>query len=570
MKKKYLFLSLISLFSLTSCELIDAFRDIFNDNTNDNSGTKPSDDGNKDPVDGGGDKEPPEETTKVGEFYGGMTVDENYGGYEFSKSTEVIHKPTSGIGTINIYSFNDFHGAVLETESEAGLKLTANFYKQKSQEKNTLILDQGDTWQGSLESNYQYGAIVQDVFNYAGVTLRTVGNHDFDWGLSHLQSTNNRKLEDDYIPVLAGNVYNYSDGHIGETQQSQYGREYATFILDNGVKVGVVGVIGESQITSICSQLVSTIGFTDHVAKIKEMSDYLRTEKDCDIIIASAHEGSVDMLDHDLAEISPVTNKRYTDLVLGGHKHYYQNYDENGVKFVQWASNGANNGLVTLKYNFKTNSLVDEDTEVNTYYPNYLRAYYSEIDPVINEMVDDYLAVTSPLAEEELSTHFTGSFDDNALARLMTEAIYDRVSQRVNIDFACCNYARDSFSGTTLTYGDLYRCFPFDNQIILMDVSSNYGRRQIGRNFGYRGDTSKDPTISGTYRCAIVDYVALHQDESRQYDKFSDASNGYTVFNDTDGDAPTYRDILYSYLKNNPEKAFDSSTYSSATEHFVG
>ena len=49
--------------------------------------------------------------------------------------------------------------------------------------------------------------------------------------------------------------------------------EAAQKALDNGLKVGVVGVIGSSQITSICSQLVQDVCFTDHIAKAKEEKD---------------------------------------------------------------------------------------------------------------------------------------------------------------------------------------------------------------------------------------------------------------------------------------------------------
>lgn len=509
-------------------------------------------------------------------FYGGLVDDGDFVGYEFSKSKTEIEKPSSGLGDINIFAFNDFHGAVLPNEGtdygeEAGLKLIANFYKNKSAEQNTLILDQGDTWQGSFESNYQHGAIVQDVFNYAGVSLRTVGNHDFDWGLNHLKSTNNREIDGQYIPCLGANVYDYSGGVAGTTQQSDYGKEYATFVLDNGIKVGVVGVIGSDQITSICSQLVDTICFTDHIAKIKELSDYLRVEKECDVVIASVHEGSTNLLNLGLTDVSPVSNHRYIDLALGGHKHYKNEETENGVKFVQWTANGAVTGSVSLKYNFATGQLVDSNTSVNPYYPNYYKAYYSNIDPTIDSMVDDYIESIETVGDEVLSTHFSGSFTTSGLARLMTEAIYSRVSQTVNnLDFACCNYARDSFEGENFTYRDLYRCFPFDNQIILLDVYKSYSCSQIRWNFGYRGDTSVNPSYGGTYKCAVIDYVATHQNANRQYDKFEEAGESYTVFNDTLGDAPTYRDILYAYLKANASKTFSASYYESQGEHYVG
>ena len=507
--------------------------------------------------------------TKNGEFYGGLVEGGEYTGYEFSKSTEEITKPSTGVGEIKVYAFNDYHGSVIKQGNEAGLKQFGTYFKEKSQEDNSLIFDQGDTWQGSFESNYEYGAIIQDVFTYAGVTARTVGNHDFDWGLSHLESTINRKVDGNYMPCLAANVYDYSNGTNGSVQQSQYGKEYCTYVLDNGIKIGLVGVIGESQITSICSQLVSSICFTNYVDKVKEISDFLRTEKDCDVIIASTHEGSGDAQTDGLTEVSSVSGKRYVDLVLGGHQHTTQEYTVNGVKYVQWSSNSQNTGKVTLKYDFATGELVDEDTTINTYNYNWLNTYYSTIDPVIEEMVDTYLSGIESVADEVLSTNFSGNFTPTCLARLITEAIYDRVSQtHPEIQFAISNYAREGFTGTTFTYRDLYKSFPFDNQIILMDVSSFSGTYSILHNYSYREDTTLDVSSGTNYKCAIIDYVALHQNSSRNFDYFPDAANGYTVFNDASGDPPTYREILYSYLKANSTKSFDAGNYDTSNPHF--
>ena len=523
---------------------------------------------------GGGEKIDYEEGTKidfkqVGEFYGGVVQNEKYIGYEFSKSQEKINKPTSGLGEINVYAFNDFHGAVVESYSEAGLKAIGTFYKEKSQQENTIILDQGDTWQGSFESNYQYGAIVQDVFNYAGVTLRIVGNHDFDWGLNHLESTNNRKIGDDYIPVLASNVYDYSNGKNGNIQQNQYGKEYAIFTLDNGIRVGVVGVIGEDQITSICSTMVSTVCFTDHVKKAKEMSDYLRTKKACDVIVVSAHESAEDMQNVGLGNVSSVSNKRYADLILGGHSHYEQRYTTGGAKCVQWDSNGETTGLVNLKYDFANNCVLDDQTKVNTYNAEYYRTYYSTTESTIAQMVDDYLATTEPIASEVLNTNFSGSFNNNRMAYLMTEAIFDAVkSAGYTVDFAVTNYARTGFYGDTFTYSDLYKCFPFDNQIILMDIESQTSINSLSRNMTYREDTTITATSAGHHKIAVVDYIGLHQNGDRQYDYFPDAYN-VSVFNPENAEnPPIYRDILKNYLKNNPTKNFNSSDYTTSNPHF--
>ena len=94
MKKKYLFLSLVSLFSLSSCAFIDTIKDIFNGGDNNTPGDSSTDK----------EHEPPKEKTKIGEFYGGLSGDSRFYGYEFSKSTEAIKKPKTGTGTIQIAS----------------------------------------------------------------------------------------------------------------------------------------------------------------------------------------------------------------------------------------------------------------------------------------------------------------------------------------------------------------------------------------------------------------------------------------------------------------------------------
>ena len=553
MRKRFLLLTSLSLFLLSGCDFLDRIFGIKKDDSSQKDEQK--------------DEEEKQTPTKAGEFYGGLVNEGEYVGYEFSKSETELSKPTTGVGEINIYAINDFHGAVLQNGNEAGIKTVGSFLKEKSKQENTLILDQGDTWQGSFESNYKYGAIVQDVFNYTGVSLRTVGNHDFDWGLNHLEETNNRQIGDDYIPCLAANVFDYKDGQNGTVQQSQYGKEYATFTLDNGVKVGVVGVIGESQITSICSQLVDTVCFTNHVRKIKEISDYLRTKKNCDIVIASAHESSGDLEALGLTSVSPVSHKRYTDLILGGHSHSKQESTENGVKLVQWHSNGRSTGSISLKYSFDTNSVVDNDTKVLTYYESDMADACEKVDPTIEKMVDDYLAEIQPVADEVLSDKFSGYFDDVSLAYLMSESIYYSVkSMGINVDFAVCNYARSSFEGTSFTYSDLYKCFPFDNQIILMDVSSSTSVSSINRNESYREDTSLVPTVGTTYKIAVIDYLAFHQNENREFNYFPDASN-VSVLSDASGEPLIYRNILKDYFKNNPTKSFNAGDYNTNNPH---
>ena len=167
-------------------------------------------------------------------------------------------KPTTGGElTIDIYATNDIHGQVEGEGSSIDLLTFGTFMKNMGKKDNTLLLDQGDTWQGSIYSNYNHGALINDVMCEARYSARTVGNHDFDWGVDYITANTKREYNGYTIPVLAANVYDYDfdSKTVGTTQQSDIGQKSVTYTLKNGLKVGIVGTIGQDQITSISSML---------------------------------------------------------------------------------------------------------------------------------------------------------------------------------------------------------------------------------------------------------------------------------------------------------------------------
>lgn len=560
MKKNFLFLLAIAGLTLSSCDLHWPTEE---SETNEIGGDH-NDDG------GGSDEE--QDLPKNGHFYGGLVEGAKYNGYEFSKSKKAIKKPTSGTGKINIFGINDFHGAIVESDNNIGLTKIGTIIKEESAKENTLFFDQGDTWQGSFESNIQYGSIIQDVYNYSGMTLRTVGNHDFDWGIDRLISTANKKYQDDYTPTLAANVYDYNfvEHKTGTTQQRNIGKDYATYILDNGIKVGVVGVIGQNQISSICTQLVENICFTDHISKIKEMSDFLKKDKACDVVVASVHGGYSECIEQGLTDTSPVSGKRYVDLVLNGHTHSERTWNENGVLFTQWDANGESIGKVELKYDFRTNQvLTSHITDVTSYNTGNVGSTYLTNDERIEEMVSTYLDSVKVTGEQVISSNMRGTFrSDEQLPNLMCEAIYNVACDKgYNVDYAVCNYARANFENSpTLTYSDLYKSFPFDNQIIIMEVSGIDAIRSITYNFKYHVAGMSTLNPNSICKIACIDYVAVHTDENRYYDNFPGATKLGIL--EKGNEAYTYRELLKDYMLENSDKMFDSSDYSSMGENF--
>ena len=77
----------------------------------------------------------------------------------------------SGKQIVEIYATNDFHGQIEEQSGRSSLTQLMSYLKAKSDNPNTLLLDQGDTWQGSIYSNSNRGKMMTDVMNYVRYIL---------------------------------------------------------------------------------------------------------------------------------------------------------------------------------------------------------------------------------------------------------------------------------------------------------------------------------------------------------------------------------------------------------------
>src|SRR5687768_348374 len=89
--------------------------------------------------------------------------------------------------TISIVGTNDLHGGVLPVDGRGGLALLGGYVDNLRAARArdggaVLLIDAGDMWQGTLESNTFEGASVVAAYNALGYTAAAIGNHEFDFG----------------------------------------------------------------------------------------------------------------------------------------------------------------------------------------------------------------------------------------------------------------------------------------------------------------------------------------------------------------------------------------------------
>ncbi|MCH5171547.1 MAG: bifunctional metallophosphatase/5'-nucleotidase [Erysipelotrichales bacterium] len=477
---------------------------------------------------------------------------------------------------VRLYAINDFHGAVNENalNSEPGIVKLGAYLKEKKSEGNTLLINSGDMWQGSIESNYNRGNLLTDCMNNIEFDCFTLGNHEFDWGQKYIQLNRERSSTTGYqTPFLASNIYEFDIGTKTVGEYADLGDKYVIRDLDNGLRVGIIGVIGKDQITSITSQYVDDINFNDPTSVVKTLSDELRTEHSVDVVILDCHTDQStitgtnynddDLVDRNqITSVSNVSKQRYVDAVFCAHSHWEEKAMINGVPFIQGGSYGKYISNVELYVD--TNGNVTCETYKNLKSTTVTKGYYDE---ELAELVNTYKQVSDEASNEVLGT-FNGQFmSSGSLPNLVCEAIAEYATKSgYDISYAMVNNARATVDSGTVTYGGLYRALPFDNEIFIIDALGSTLKTELeyDSNFMCRLDSERID-VNKTYRIAVIDYLATHRNSKRDYNYFPGMTivgklekDGYDIYN--------YRDVTADYIRE--KGSFDYWNYLSTKDKF--
>ena len=456
-------------------------------------------------------------------------------GYEI---TSVIPVIITADASLDLYAINDFHGKV-DRIAQFGWYLK----QLKLNNQNNVLLNGGDMFQGSVESNSNYGKLLIECMDNIGFDSFTYGNHEFDWGLDKVE-----EMQDfANTPFLGANIYKWDaqKREFGEFA-SNIAQEYTIKQLPNGLKVGIIGVIGKDQITSISSNLVQDIGFKDPREIIPSISQKLRFEEGCHVVVISIHapantlflaNGGFDIDD-------------YADAVFCGHSHADErDMTVGGTPFLQGMSYGQ---MVShVKLDVTASGEVSCDT-----YENIPYAYSWNRDGEIQQIVDTYAEDYKQLAAQQLGTVDSYLGSTSEMPRLACRAMADYAVScgHDDIVLALSNQARTNLPGGTITYGKLYESLPFDNVVYIVEVTGRNLVTLARGNYFWR--VSEEKVVNDekhVYKIAIIDYVLFHQNSSRQYDRTASAfDNGRMepiALTKSDGSKYNYREMTRDYIQ---------------------
>jgi sulfur-oxidizing protein SoxB len=204
------------------------------------------------------------------------------------------------------FTYLDFAEAARQYGKVGGFAHMATLVKnlRASRPNRTLLLDGGDTWQGSATSLWTNGQDMVDACKLLGVDIMT-GHWEFTYGAKRVKEIVDKDLKGN-MEFLAQNVYDTSFG------EERVFKPYSMRNV-NGVAVAVIGQAFPYTPIANPRWMVPDWSFGIRDDDMQKVVDEVRG-KGAQVVVVLSHNG----MDVDLKMASRVTG---IDAILGGHTH---------------------------------------------------------------------------------------------------------------------------------------------------------------------------------------------------------------------------------------------------------
>jgi 2',3'-cyclic-nucleotide 2'-phosphodiesterase (5'-nucleotidase family) len=212
---------------------------------------------------------------------------------------------TAGSGEITLIHIGDLHGHLVPRpgfrEGQSGemlgglARLYTKIQEIRTREKNTLLVNGGDTVQGSAEVLYTRGQAIVDVLNRFGIDAFNPGNWDFVYGSRRFVDLFAGKAPKANWNAIAANLYyvtvesdpqTFFPGSAGERVLAPY------LIRQFGeLKVGVLGLTTDRGLPAVGRTVTRGLSFSRGEPELGEFIPILRNIEKVDLLVVASELG---------------------------------------------------------------------------------------------------------------------------------------------------------------------------------------------------------------------------------------------------------------------------------------
>ncbi len=270
-------------------------------------------------------------------------------------------KPDISSNRLTILHTNDVHSHIDPFPADHSLYPNQGGYARRAalvkqirrEEKNVLVLDSGDIFQGTPYFNFYKGALDIHLMNMIKYDASTIGNHEFDNGVEAL-CTQIDKADFSFINT------NYN---LKESPLNSFITPYKIF--EKGpLKIGIIG-LGIELEGLVNKVQYGNIKYNDPITTGDNTAKKLKEEMNCDLVIALSHLGYEYKTDK-VSDITVAQNTKHIDVILGGHTHtflktptFITNKANKKVLINQTGWAGVKLGRIDIAFNADESSIVN-------------------------------------------------------------------------------------------------------------------------------------------------------------------------------------------------------------------
>ena len=431
------------------------------------------------------------------------------------------------------------------TYKTGGLEFVAkyiNILREEFGSHRVLYFDGGDFYQGGMASVLFDGEIMQDFFNIIGLNGSTIGNHEFDYARSWIESKIDRANYKTLIHNIRDNSTSKKRGALGKNHERSH---IYKIKLDNGdvIKIGVIGLTfnmkNDKKMPNTWGnrETWDDIHFYSYITELEQESTKLR-KLGANAVIVLTHFGLVcnqtlamklDMYnksskqgecfredeDSVLYKLLDIIKPGVIDGIIGGDTHMEMHHWEKNIPMMSVPTHARYLNIMYLP--FKKNEdgkyiLVNDEIKIEGPLPacekifknsqncelisakEYLEAgeliNYSwhgkkiEKDKIIQPLYDKYYQKYQKYAEQSIVT-FEG-FDkikvDKSGDCILCNTYLDAIADIKKADFAIINRGifPEELVPCTLTREDFYNQMPYLDKICTVDVTGDELKKIVG------------------------------------------------------------------------------------------
>ena len=343
---------------------------------------------------------------------------------------------------------------------------------------NSLLLDGGDTWQGSGLSLLENGKDMVKASNLLGVDVMT-GHWEFTFG-EEIFLENLRNFDGDFVAQnISLTEEAIFEGLEAVDDDNHFQKPYVVKTI-NGSRVAVIGQAFPYTPIANPQRLIPNLTFGIRDSELQELIDHIKNKEKPSLIVMLSHNG----VDVDKKMASKVSG---IDIILGGHTHDVL------PKPVIVKNNSNSTLVINSGCNGKFISVLDLNVRGNSFSYKYklLPVLSNQIKPSMKmiRLIDslkkphkDHLDQIIGKSSLDLYRrgNFNGSFD-NLICDSLTHVLDTEISLSPGFRWGPTVLANDDikmsdiYNHTAITYPNVYRREMTGENIknILEDVADN-------------------------------------------------------------------------------------------------